>query len=93
MARRHITPEFREEAAKLVVDQGYSFRDACQAMGVGQTALRRWVDQLKAERGGQTPTAQALTPEQQRIQALEAQVRCQWPPKLTHLWPIKLTQG
>lgn len=37
--------------------------------------MRRWVNQLKAERGGTTPTARALTPEQQQIQALEKRVK------------------
>ncbi len=45
-------------------------------MGVGPTALRRWVEQLRDERGGTTPLcSKALTPEQKRIQDLEAQVR------------------
>lgn len=45
-------------------------------MGVGRTAMRRWVDQLRSERGGQTPgTSAALTPEHQRIQELEARLR------------------
>lgn len=43
-------------------------------MDVGETALRRWVEQLKIERGGTTPTAKALTPEQQKIQELEARI-------------------
>ncbi|SJN59041.1 hypothetical protein VR7878_03187 [Vibrio ruber DSM 16370] len=30
--------------------------------------IRKWVQQLEAERGGYTPTSKALTPEQQRIQ-------------------------
>lgn len=38
--------------------------------------MRRWVAQLRAERGGQTPaTSAALTPEHQRIQELEARLR------------------
>ncbi|ERT10103.1 transposase ISPsy12 [Photorhabdus temperata J3] len=36
--------------------------------------LRRWVEQLEQERGGVTLKAKALTPEQQRIQELEARV-------------------
>ncbi len=36
--------------------------------------MRRWVDQLRLERGGVTPLSKALTPEQQRIQELEAKV-------------------
>lgn len=31
--KRTFSPEFRLEAAQLVVDQGYSLREACDAMG------------------------------------------------------------
>lgn len=43
-------------------------------MDVGETALRRWVEQLRLERGGATPMSKALTPEQQKIQELEARI-------------------
>ena len=66
-ARRTFTTEFKQEAASLVLEQGSRIREACQAMGVGETAMRRWVKQLKAERGGETPIgSKALTAEQQR---------------------------
>ena len=73
--RRSFTKEFKHEAASLVVDQGYSMAEACRAMGVGSTALRRWVLQLQGELNGETPKARALTPEQRRIQELEKQVQ------------------
>jgi len=73
--RRTFSTEFKHDAAALVVDQGYTVTEACRSLDVGETALRRWVDQLLAERGGVTPKSQAMTAEQQRIQALEAQVR------------------
>lgn len=72
--RRTFSTEFKHEAASLVLDQGYSFTEASKSLGVGETALRRWVDQLKGERGGTTPKAKALTSEQQRIQELEARI-------------------
>ena len=76
MARRSFTTQFKHDAASLVVDQGYTVSQACEAMNVGHTAMRRWVEQLRQERSGITPsTSKALTPEQQRIQALEQQVR------------------
>jgi len=76
MTRRYFSPEFKRESACLILDQGYSIAEACAAVGVGETALRRWVSQLKAERGGITPVgSKALTPDQQRIQALEGQLR------------------
>jgi transposase len=72
--RRSFSTEFKHEAACLVLDQGYSITDACRSLGVGSTALRRWVQQLQDERGGATPKSKALTPEQQRIQELEARI-------------------
>ncbi len=73
--RQTFTPEYKLEAASLVLDQGYSVGDACHSLGVSETALRRWVSQLSAEREGQTPKSKALTPEQARIQQLEARVK------------------
>jgi len=72
--RRSFSTEFKLDAARLVVDQGYSFAEASQALDVGETALRRWVQQLQQEQGGVTPKAKALTPDQQRIQELEAKI-------------------
>lgn len=72
--RRSFSTEFKHEAACLVLDQGYSVLDACRSLDVGETALRRWVDQLKLERGGETPRSKALTSDQCRIQELEARV-------------------
>ncbi len=73
--RRSFTTEFKQEAACLVLDQGYSIPEASRSLDVGETALRRWVKQLKAEREGVTPKSKALTADQQRIQELEAQVK------------------
>ncbi len=72
--RRKFTPEFKLEAACLVVDQGYTYKQACESLDLTETALRGWVKQLKAERGGTTPKSAALTAEQKRIQELEARV-------------------
>ena len=72
--RRIFSTEFKHEAASLVLDQRYTYRQACESLDLTETALRRWVDQLRAERGGETPKSKALTPEQGRIQELEARV-------------------
>ena len=73
-SRRTFTPEFKLEAASLVLDQGYSILQACRALDVGQTALKHWVDQLQFERTGQSPTMPALTAEQREIQQLKARI-------------------
>lgn len=72
--RRSFSAEFKREAASLVLDQGYTIPEACRSLDVGETALRRWVQQLREECDGITPQAKALTPEQQRIQELEARI-------------------
>lgn len=71
--RRTFSAEFKREAAALV-DQGYNHIEACRSLGVVDSALRRWVKQLQAERQGVTPKSKALTPEQQKIQELEARI-------------------
>ncbi|MGL5293152.1 MAG: transposase, partial [Aeromonas sp.] len=72
--RRTFTAQFKLEAASLVLDQGYAFSEASRSLGVGETALHRWVQQLQSERTGTTPISKALTPEQQTIQELEARI-------------------
>ncbi|MDA0739957.1 MAG: transposase [Nitrospirae bacterium] len=73
--RRSFTTECKADAVAFVQQQGYTVDQACQALGIGETALRRWVMQVKAETAGLTPRGRAITSEQQRIQALEAQVK------------------
>ncbi|EFL3008805.1 IS3 family transposase [Escherichia coli] len=73
--KRTFTPEFRLECAQLIVDKGYSYRQASEAMNVGSTTLESWVRQLRRERQGISPSATPITPDQQRIRELEKQVR------------------
>src|SRR3569833_703504 len=72
--RRTFSAEFKRDAAALVMDQGYSHLEASSSLGVVESVLRRWVRQLSQERHGVTPQSKALTPEQQKIQELEAKI-------------------
>ena len=40
--RRTFTDEFKQDAVRLVVSEGYSFAAAAQAVGVGEPSLRQW---------------------------------------------------
>ncbi|WP_353411427.1 IS3 family transposase, partial [Pseudoteredinibacter isoporae] len=73
--RPTFSPEFRLEAAQLVVDQGRSVREAADAMGVGKSTMDKWVRQLREEREGKAPLGTPMTPDQQRIRELEKQLR------------------
>ena len=60
--RRSFSPEFKQQAASLVLDQGYSHIEASRSVGVAESVLRRWVQQLQMERQGITPQGKAMTP-------------------------------
>ena len=73
--KRTFTHEFKREAANLVVTEKYTIADACRAMDVSSSAMRKWVKQLQQEKSGITPMAKAITPEQQEIQMLRARIK------------------
>lgn len=74
--RPSYTPEFKLDAVSLVLEQDYSTKQAAESLNVRPDTLREWVRQVKQERAGETPTqGKALTPDQQRIQELEAKVK------------------
>ncbi|AWK84560.1 hypothetical protein BST98_21230 (plasmid) [Photobacterium damselae] len=63
----------------LVLDDGYTFAEACRSLDMSENIIRRWVNQLKMEYGSQNPSSKALTSEQQKIQDLETRInRIEW---------------
>jgi len=76
MPRKSYPPEFKQETASLILDQGYTRKAAAEAMGIGHTALDRWVRQLSQERSGEAPEkGQAITETQREIQDLKARIK------------------
>ena len=76
MKKRMFSNEFKRESASLVLDKGYSIKEASEAVGTSRSAMARWVKQLQMERSGNTPkVSKALTVEHQRIQELEAKIK------------------
>lgn len=70
------TKEFKRETAELVLDKGYSQKEAREAMGVSKSAISHWVKQLREERNGIPPSnRKALTDEHQEIQQLKAKIK------------------
>lgn len=58
MGHRKIEASVKTEAVRLVVEAGYSTPQAAQIMGVGPTALRRWVEAWR-EREARMPSTVA----------------------------------
>ena len=66
---------FKLEVARMVVDQGVGVAKIVKDMGIGETAVRHWVEQYRAEQGGQTGIGKPLSAELQRIRQLEQENR------------------
>jgi transposase len=45
--KREYSIEFKIEAARLVVDQGYTVKDACERLGVPLSNMTRWLSQYR----------------------------------------------
>jgi transposase len=41
--RRKFSPEFKEEAVKLVIEESRAVADSARAVGVNEQTLRNWV--------------------------------------------------
>ena len=73
--RRQFDREFKLRAVQMIKDQGLSVVQVCRDLNLGETAVRRWMAQFDAERGGQSGSGKPLTAEQQRIRQLENENR------------------
>jgi len=60
---------FKQDAVRLVVDEGYSFKAACEAVGVCQQSLRAWHAKLapKPEPCSDDATVEELQTENKRL--------------------------
>jgi transposase len=74
-ANKHYETAFKLEVARMVVDQGLSVVQVVNDMKIGRTAVRRWVEQYRAEQLGKPGIGKPLTAELQRIRQLENENR------------------
>ena len=73
---KKFSSSFKKQSAELVTIKGYSIAKARAVAGVGDTAMRRWVNQLRDEMAGQTPEgSSAITDAQIEIQRLKAKIK------------------
>jgi transposase len=71
MARKYrkFSPEFRNEAVRLVIDGSRPIAQVARELGVNEGTLGNWVNQYRRDHAGDEPP---LTPHE-RIQLAEAQ--------------------
>jgi transposase len=74
--RKVYSREFKLRAASMVIDDDCPVPDVCASLGIGPTALRRWVEQVRKEREGQpVKGTKAITDDQRQIQELKAKIK------------------
>src|SRR5579859_591012 len=72
--RRRFSKEFKDEAIKLVLEQGKTIGQAAVDLGIWQSSLRKWVEQEQADRGNGKPGA-LTTAERAELVELRKKVR------------------
>jgi transposase len=67
--RKSYSEEFKRDSVRLVVEEGYSFRSACVAVGVCEATLRAWHARLAPppEPCGDNATVEELRDEVARL--------------------------
>lgn len=85
MARKEYTRQFREQACRLVKEEGYSAARAAKSLGMCENTLRYWLrprgpaDQPLEKQGGTTARGDAAAADPKalaiQIRELEAKVR------------------
>lgn len=73
--RKTFDDSYKLEIVKMIKDQGLTVPQVSRDQNIGETAVRRWVQQYEAEQLGQAGIGKPLTAEQQRIRQLEQENR------------------
>jgi transposase len=75
MTRKQYSKEFKLDAISLVLDQGFTRREAARSLNINSQMLGRWVKEHQAEEGQAFRGNGKLTPDQEEIRKLKAQVK------------------
>jgi transposase len=67
--RRSFSPEFKAKAVRLCRAEGKTIGKVARELNLGETALRRWVDQAKVD-DGEGPAEALTTSERQELAEL-----------------------
>jgi transposase len=74
--RKKYSKEFKLDAINLVLDQGYTRIEAARRLDINANMLGRWIKEHQGDDDGQAFRGNGkLTPEQEEIRKLKAQVK------------------
>ncbi|GAA3938714.1 hypothetical protein GCM10022277_38540 [Litoribacillus peritrichatus] len=73
--RNKYSKEFKLDAISLVLEQGYSRSEAARSLGINANMLGRWIKESEADDALAFRGNGKLTPDQEEIRKLKAQVK------------------
>lgn len=74
--RKQYSKEFKLDAINLVLEQGYTRAEAAKSLEINLSQLGRWIKEFREDSDGQAFRGNGkLTPEQEEIRMLKAQVK------------------
>jgi transposase len=71
--KRTFSPEFREEAVKLVIDGSRPIAAVARELGIGEGTLGNWVAAYRRDHAGEEPPLNIS--ERERLRRLEREAR------------------
>ena len=71
--RRSFTPEYKEQVARMVVEESRAIPSTAREIGVNEQTLRNWVADYRKNHAGDEPPLSL--PERARLRELEKEVR------------------
>ena len=75
VTRKKYSKEFKLDAISLVIEQNYTRTEAAKSLGINPNMLGRWVKESASDDGHAFRGNGKLTPEQEEIRTLKAQVK------------------
>jgi transposase len=75
VSRRKFTKEFKQEACRLVVDQGQGQCETAKNLGVSQSVLGRWVRQFRASGVVAFPGSGRMLPLEEENRRLQRELK------------------
>ena len=71
--KERIQPRISVQACRLVIEQGYSIKEASERLGPSTWAIRDWIKKYRAK--GDLPTADQPMPEAEELKRLRKEVK------------------
>ena len=71
--RKQYTREFKQDAVRLVTEQGYKQTEAARNLGIDRGMLARWIKEFQTDEGEAFRGNGKLTAEQEELRRLRAE--------------------